>query len=75
MLSSPLFKSERILQIINMSAHYRVRPSEMMGIDDDYVAFCFNEACAYISMKVENGEQVVFKKKYKSLKDLYKHYQ
>lgn len=58
-----------------MSTYYRVRPSEMMGIEDDYVAFCFNEACAFIAMKIENGEQIVIKKKYKSLKDLYKQYQ
>lgn len=27
-----------------------------MGIEDDYTAFCFDEACAYICSKLLNGE-------------------
>lgn len=32
-------------QIIEMSRHYRKRPSELMAIDDDYAAYCFDEVC------------------------------
>lgn len=37
------------------------RPSEMIGIVDSYTAFCFDEACALIITKLEQGEQPVFK--------------
>ena len=31
-----------------MSKTYQVRPSEIIGVsDDEYVAYCFDEACAY----------------------------
>lgn len=37
------------------------RPSEMLGIVDSYTAFCFDEACALIITKLEQGEQPIFK--------------
>ena len=33
------------------------RPSEMIGIEDTYTAFCFDEACALIVTKLEKGEE------------------
>ena len=31
-----------------MSRTYQVRPSEIIGIEDDpYTAYCFDEACAF----------------------------
>lgn len=38
-----------------------VRPSEVMGIDDVYTAFCFDEACALINTKLQNGDEPIFK--------------
>lgn len=38
-----------------------IRPSELLGITDTYVAFCFDEACAYIIKKIEDGEEPIFK--------------
>lgn len=73
---NPFVKSERILQTIQLSQLYKVRPSELMGIEDDpYVAYCFDEACAFIKLKVDNGEQIRVKKRYTSFKDMYKNYQ
>lgn len=47
-----------------MSTLYNVRPSSLLGIvDDDYTAYCFDEACAYISSKIKKDEKPVFKKK------------
>ncbi len=57
-----------------MSKLYQVRPSEIMGINDEYVRFCFDEACAFISVKIENGEQIQIKKKYSSFSEIYKQY-
>lgn len=42
------------------------RPSEMIGIVDSYTAFCFDEACALIITKLEQGEQPIFKETQKS---------
>ena len=32
-------------QIIEMAKLYRKRPSELMGIEDSYIAYCFDEVC------------------------------
>lgn len=39
------------MRIIAVARVNKVRPSEVMAIDDDYVAFCFDEACAFIADK------------------------
>ena len=30
-----------------------------MGIDDEYTAFCFDEACAFIVSKLQNKEEPI----------------
>lgn len=65
-----------------MSKKFKVRPSEILEIEDAYTAYCFDEACVYILSKVENGEKPNFKKfdengevkakNYKSASDMYK---
>lgn len=32
-----------------MSNAYKIRPSELIGIDCVYTAYCFDKACLYIS--------------------------
>lgn len=63
-----------------MSKLYKTRPSELVGIVDVYTAFCFDEACAYITSKIRQGEEPDFnavksesleKPHYSSLKDMY----
>ena len=39
-----------------------IRPSDLMGIDDVYTAFCFDEACAYIVSQLKDGKEPVFQK-------------
>lgn len=53
---------------------YKVRPSTLLDITDPYTAYCFDEACAYITGRLEDGEEPQFKKKYKSFKDIYAQY-
>lgn len=36
------------MAIISMAKEYKVRPSEIIYLDDPYVAFCFDEACYFI---------------------------
>lgn len=54
---------------------YSCRPSELMGIHDEYEAFCFDEACGYIRMKLENPEdqdELKFRTKYNSFTEMYR---
>ena len=35
------------------------RPSEIMGISDEYTAFCFDEACAFIIQQIKDGKEPI----------------
>ena len=48
-----------------MSRLYHSRPSEILGIDDEYTAYCLDEACALIISKIDNDEEPNFNKKEK----------
>lgn len=39
-----------------MSEIYRVRPSELVGIESKYWAYCFDEACANIIVRLRKEE-------------------
>lgn len=47
----------------------------MMAIENPYDAFCFDEACYFISFKMNEGEKPSFTKKYSSFADIYKDYE
>jgi hypothetical protein len=49
-----------------MSKRYHQRPSQLLNLTNDYEAFCFDEACAYIMGKLEEKEQPKFKIDYSS---------
>lgn len=64
-----------------MSKLYDERPSKLIGIIDTYTAYCFDEACAYISSRIQQDEMPDFynknkdedgKRSYGSASDLYK---
>ena len=74
MLSATFVQSSKVESVIAMAKQYGCRPSTVLGLDDDYTAFCFDEACAYITGQLEKGEQPQFKRKYKSFKDIYAQY-
>ena len=49
----------------------------MMGIEDEYTAYCFDEACAYMIKRIENGDEPDFsvfkgKRHYSSFSEMYK---
>lgn len=58
-----------------MSQRYSVRPSELIGELDLYTAYCLDEACAIIMLKLDNEEEIVFKPHYSSFTELYKKYE
>ena len=49
-------------------------PSEIFGGLDEYTAYCFNEAIAYILQMLKEGNKPVFKKKVKSFHEMYSSY-
>lgn len=62
------------MNVLVMVKQYKVRPSELIDIADPYTSFCFDEACAYIIAKMEEGEVPVFEKNYSSFRSLYSQY-
>ena len=66
-----------ILNVLGMANIYRCRPSTLLELSG-YEAYCFDEACAYIRMKMEDGEKPQFvndkvkNKHFKSASEMYK---
>jgi hypothetical protein len=54
--------SEEIMEFLNVCQFYsNVKlPSEMIGIEDEYTAYCFNEAIAYMTTRIRNGDKPIF---------------
>lgn len=65
-----------------MARLYNRRPSEILGIDNDYTAFCFDEACAYIICQMNNDKTPDYnywkkeekQQNFSSFKDFYKQF-
>lgn len=45
------------MRIINLSEKYNKRPSEILGISDYYISFCFDEAIQHILSYREYDEE------------------
>jgi hypothetical protein len=43
-----------------------------MGGLDEYTAFCFDEACAFILQKLKDGEKPIFKEEQNKTEKIYK---
>ena len=43
-----------------MSKTYHTRPSEVIRIEDEYTAYCFDEACAYFLSELSENKQPHF---------------
>jgi len=63
--------------VLGMAGLYNCRPSTLLDLDG-YEAFCFDEACAYIKSKMQDGEKPQFVKEkikskhFKSASEMYK---
>lgn len=60
--------------MLGLATKYKCRPSTLFDIADPYTAYCFDEACAFIIQKIEDGEEPHFKQKFTSFTEMYKHY-
>lgn len=65
--------------VINLANKYNQRPSRIMGIDNDYLAYCFDETSYFLEKKATddkgniNWNKIKWEdKKAKSNKDLVK---
>ena len=43
-------------QVIIMAKRYNKRPSEMLSIDNDYLAYCFDEAALYLEAEATDDK-------------------
>lgn len=54
-----------------MSKRYNLRPSLLLNIEDEYTAFCFDEACAYVMARLDKGDEIIREKHYSTLSEMY----
>lgn len=81
LILNPFVRTGEILRVIGVFAmlDHPCRPSELMGIEDNYTAFCFDEACAFIIKQIKDGKEPIMRVEnenivYKKPSDLYRHY-
>lgn len=58
-----------------MCKMYRKMPSEILGLEDIYTAYCLNEACAYIMQQLNQKKEPHFRVEYKTFSELYSQYE
>lgn len=64
--------------MIGLAEFYHCRPSCFLYDANEYEQYCFDEACAYISSRMKDGEKPKFKKaklngkRYKNFSEYYK---
>ena len=45
---NPFVNNPQIVDVICMAEQYKKRPSEIVFIDEEYSAFCFDQVCLYL---------------------------
>jgi len=43
-----------------VSKSFRLRPSELLKVEDEYAAFCLDEACVDIQYRISHGDEIRF---------------
>ena len=54
-----------------MAKLYSTRPSTLLVVEDEYTAYCIDEACSYISSRIERGDNPSFEVRYSSFSSMY----
>lgn len=57
--------------VIAVSKQYNTRPSTLLGVEDEYTAYCLDEAATVIARRLEDGEKPMFHKEYATFSDMY----
>ena len=70
------------MNIIAIAKRFSQLPSSVINVEDEYTAFCFNEACMLIMSEIESGKEPIWiedrtkenekPKEYNSMEDFYK---
>ena len=50
-------QSSQVIRVISQSKIYSKRPSDILEIEDSYLAFCFDEACLYIQSMLSQKDK------------------
>ena len=48
------------MTLIHLATLNRVRPSELLGIDDPYTAYCLDETCLFMVNQARDGKEPDF---------------
>ena len=43
-----------------MAKRYRQRPSNIIGVENEYASYCFDEACIFLYEALENKQELKF---------------
>lgn len=54
------------MSVLTIARHYKLRPSQIINIDNDYEAFCFDEACAFIINEINSEKEPRFENEEKT---------
>lgn len=60
------------MNLLGLVKIYNTRPSILLHIQDEYTAYCLDEACGYIISEIKNGKTPSFVKHYTRPSELYK---
>lgn len=66
--------SKRVETVIATAQTFNCLPSEVMGIEDEYTAYCFNEACMNVLARIKDGQKPDYNKIKRKNKPKKKHY-
>lgn len=55
-------QSKEFPLFLNLVQTYDLRPSEVMGIEDTYIAYCFDQAILEYFLRIEKGEKPIMEK-------------
>lgn len=53
---TPFVRSKRVINLVRMCETYKERPSTLMGITDEYLAFCLDEAITLLISRLRSKE-------------------
>lgn len=63
-------RSRSLNRVLNLAKSMGKNPSEILGVNDEYTSFCFDEACNYIVMRFKNGDEPIYEKKKKKVSSM-----
>lgn len=53
------------MRILNVANNYNVRPSTILHVDDEYTAYCIDEAFSYVKSEISKLEEPFMEKETK----------